>query len=1614
MNPWEQNWGSEPTAAAPWEQDWEVPKTEAKKERSDVVVENGRRYKVNPITGAKAPIFDPFGLEDSAAGAAIASGIANIPGAAAGTAAFGALANNPTIQRLPPALRVGIPLAGAVIGGASGAIAARPAAERLMPELPQMEQEFPTATALGAALSEAPFFRVGGGVRLAERALGAGLGGGIQAGQELIGDPQEGALSRIAVATGAGAAFTDPNKLGRSVMDLGASVNRGPNITGKLGNASTKNTTVEAQAASNEIALAEPPALPIPQMPQVDQMVAQKQAGKAAFDAAPPFKQGESKVEIPDPDTGMPLVVDIGGPLGDFQPENPFVPVDRSTTEVFNRRVKGIIDNLAKEGVQLDRQTAVKLARTTDRKEFNAARQKLIDSVKPPEVPAEGALPKVDEMGNEKPVAKEAAPKPAEPAKAEVPAAPAKTNLDIKKVPSLKDVSSMTGAEFSDYYRKVNEAYPDGSRNITVDAMEIGAQAKTPEAQQVLKMAHEAVDAEMRAAVAKKDFDEAMNLGLKSQLFREAYEYSTKTGGFTEELNAKFEQDFPAKEPVSKPIEQPGAPETPVTEQKPVNAKETAPEAHPRQAELDAAIDRVMEFDLDPEAKKSQVVAAAKKYAKAGLIQEKYVAELQRIAKDRDMGVEDVARELQSTLEMERARPQRGVQQAGESGIIYNPFSTGTQGQKLSQINRIDFDVHGDGTYSVDGFSQSGVRSGRQPKYGKVETPLISFRGTEEELRRAFGDAVADKIVKEANTRIFNDAPESVGAPQDIIASGKIEGLNATDFKSKFGTQAGSVINPFDGQPSALGRAALERANEPLLERMAKVEVENAPRAETTASVTPQIEFPKQGEGRAQPKSELKDLSTVAYDDKGLKPIRDSITGKEIPENIAANAKIIHERLTQTAKSNNSPEPTKELATEIAKAEEWKPGLTDLSVSFPWTGKVGLSQSVGLFAKAARRAVGTIRGNIRAVSPRIEGLLQQKTSDLNEMRLRFIAGTKNLGDLSRKSLTPDEFKKLDAANLSGNREAAMAVFKGKPNEQALIDAYESHQAIMREALELERELGRDVGEVENYFRRSLIDRDGLLKALGRDGEDLYEDLVKQAGATTQEEKDKVLNNLISGSAQNRGGKGWLKPRTIDEISENLLKYYEPFDVATQDYVMGVTKDISNRRYFGKTTEDGTPFEGNIGKVLAEEKGKIGREGFKIVEKNLRDYLTNATKYDDELTTWANRARKLQTYAYLADVGSALIQGGEFFNSANKYGFANAIKGLGDSKRFGLKDLNILESNPDMVSMRRGRESENVLAKGVHGAEKVFQSAMKNFIQRADEYMTGAGANAAWRYASDVARKPDSKEFAALNEKYSKTYPERWPKMLEAIKSEDFRNGKLNPDSAFFLFNEVSSLKPISAADKAQFYNSTNPWGKLLYSLRTYPIKQLDVMREIGYEKIKQGNVKEGLKNLAAYAVIVGMGQQALNYGRDVLFNREQDESEYLMTGALQLAMIPRFAFYKAKQDGLLDAVISTTVPGYALMEDVWKDTQTGLKAVSGHRDSDGARTVADLEDFFKQSRMVQYAPGVGRPIYWWLGKGAEQEKKAEQDRLEGKSRPGTLETISDIIIPPDRKVPREN
>lgn len=685
----------------------------------------------------------------------------------------------------------------------------------------------------------------------------------------------------------------------------------------------------------------------------------------------------------------------------------------------------------------------------------------------------------------------------------------------------------------------------------------------------------------------------------------------------------------------------------------------------------------------------------------------------------------------------------------------------------------------------------------------------------------------------------------------------------------------------------------------------------------------------------------------------------------------------------------------------------YRPGLT----------KYGLG--IGKAAEFFKVAAGTIEGNIRDASKAIFGVLRNYEYAKSQLSMKLEQATMPASRLARKILTKEGNDIVGNLLMSGKVDEAKAlVAKYTRYGEQFAKAIDDVRAALDYAHQLSTEARGEVPYLKDYFPRQLIDYAEFRKFLGKDEVAAADAAIKRAQdrsetPLTREQIDAAINDLISQSRRAGGKPGYLKGRTIAEIDANISKFYEPWDVALENYLRKVTNDVVNRSYFGKVADGGqwNPAGGSLGKAINDEiaAGRLSGKAQNIVIDNLQDRFSYENAARGISAEIGRKIRFAQSAAFLGQLGTALAQFGDVYGSilhqgpidtALGYVPKRVAKALGMQEKLGLRDIGIHEGNVETAQFSRRKGA----------IDKAADLTVKFGVGLSDQFNKGGVANAIRRHYADIMMKPDSAAYARLNRDYSRKFPTQWPKMLKELRSKEFQNGNIKnlPEAQFFLYNEIADIHPINPSGMAQGFNAAHPLAKPLWGLKSYMIKQLDIMRARGYEKIKDPRSRyEGLGYLAAYAAIVAGAQNfSISWLRDHLSNRDADTSDYFVGGFLQPLGLSRYTINTLRKGEVGKALTESLLPIVSLGRETINDLALTRDMIQQRRDKETRRrTVKDLGDLVSQSELVKHFPVIGSLYYSRAGKGADNEKKRREQKAKGRGQLNTVETISDIIQP---------
>lgn len=518
-----------------------------------------------------------------------------------------------------------------------------------------------------------------------------------------------------------------------------------------------------------------------------------------------------------------------------------------------------------------------------------------------------------------------------------------------------------------------------------------------------------------------------------------------------------------------------------------------------------------------------------------------------------------------------------------------------------------------------------------------------------------------------------------------------------------------------------------------------------------------------------------------------------------------------------------------------------------------------------------------------------------------------------------------------------------------------------------------KETNIDLGYLENYFPRQIKHgmRDDFIstkiklveKKLGRE--------------LNEEERQEITNNAILGFGKNKyilTTAGNMKERLVDEIDVELEHFYEDSITALVNYIGSINTNIETRKLFGK-------FNRNIdlyADINNQYKDTIGAyvNDLVIQEKITPAQVKEVTDILSALFT--NRmmngfTQGVTNLSYLATMGQAIsfipqIQDLAF--SLYKNGLWGTTKAIANSLK---RDAITLDDLSLGDSVRNEIGSNGFLAKqlnfimSTNGIKLVDGMALKVFVNgRFAEY-------------SDMAKSGKlSKKFVR---KLNDVFGEDYQSVLESLKK-----GEVSTEVKRLIIDDVLNIRPEGATEKSENYNK-GALRKVLYTLKQYSLKQIDVYRREVYLEIRNGiqqkdnaMVASGLKNFAMltlFLVLMGMGADKL---KDWILGRETSVSDMVLNNMLKLVAINQYTLDTASREGAGKAFLYSVAPVQATVP--WDVSQGIFKDFV---------MLANGELSLKESQSLKYIPYAGRIVYNRFGKGADTNKtnaqKADKENI---------------------------
>jgi hypothetical protein len=524
-----------------------------------------------------------------------------------------------------------------------------------------------------------------------------------------------------------------------------------------------------------------------------------------------------------------------------------------------------------------------------------------------------------------------------------------------------------------------------------------------------------------------------------------------------------------------------------------------------------------------------------------------------------------------------------------------------------------------------------------------------------------------------------------------------------------------------------------------------------------------------------------------------------------------------------------------------------------------------------------------------------------------------------------------EGQAVDLALKNGDLRSVTAVIKALGDQKAL-ESWDKVQTFLKESGKELKELGVIKGTLPNYFPRVVKDLEGLLESLGAQQkkglekalQDAEKKSLKASGQGLDElERSQVVNAYLAGRGGEGSGKpGFTKARVIEQVTPAMAKFYASSDDALVRYANQAVKAKERARFFGKDmVKDPDTGRFNLGASIGE-----------LVEKGVAEGKLDAKKAEDIRAVLQSRFgpgerspvsalkgyQNLTNAALLGNVFSSMVQLGDAGMAAYAYGMMPTIQTVvqiaAGRKKAGVKDLGLV----DHISQEMASGSVEPMKIAGHEVstakflDKIFKVTGFSAV---DQFGKTVVINTALNKATRQVASP--KGVGDLYARYGEALGPDFGKLVEGLKA-----GELTPEVRLYLFAELSRFQPISKLEVPKKYLD-NPNGRVMYMLKTYMLKQMDLVRRDALQEVAKGNVRKGATNLTKLVVTLGTAGATTEAIRNWLLGKEDEfEPSDVPENFLKTMGWSQYVIDQAREGKPIQTIAGTLAPPFKVWDDI--------------------------------------------------------------------------------------------
>jgi hypothetical protein len=565
---------------------------------------------------------------------------------------------------------------------------------------------------------------------------------------------------------------------------------------------------------------------------------------------------------------------------------------------------------------------------------------------------------------------------------------------------------------------------------------------------------------------------------------------------------------------------------------------------------------------------------------------------------------------------------------------------------------------------------------------------------------------------------------------------------------------------------------------------------------------------------------------------------------------------------------------------------------------------------------------------------------------------------------SLNSLDKNTQSALDSALLNNNFADVRDILT--KTDKKLLPEFDNVITTLRETGNELADSGRLSSLLVDYFPRVVRDVDGLLNTLGTSKKQLVEkrllEAEQKAGFLTELEKTDIINKVIRGYTNTEYKPGFTKERKLERLTAEQEKFYAPPTESLHSYLRNAVSDVETRKFFGrnfvKDPETGRiNLDESIGKTVLDElnTGKISGEDVSNLTDMLKSRFGAGNRSSNPVI---QGAKDIANLGLLGNVISTITQLSDiaipiYVNGLKPTIMAMTKNAIGGNK-LDIKDFGLVDNiSQEFVGTTKTSKALNTAFK-LTGFSKI-DALGKNVM-----------LNSSVTKAQNMAKTPAGVK--ELSKTWGNRFGNEFPQLIN-----DLQTGVRSELTDMLAFSSLSKVQPITKLELPQKYLDM-PNGRMVYMLKTYALKQMDLVRNDIIKEIASGNRKKGIANAARYAMILGTAGATTQYVKDIMLGKDPETPDIsdVPLNVLKTFGWSQYVTDKASQGKIGEAIGDVVLPPYQMFDEAISDVLA--------EDKFGNDTT--------KGKWKKLIPGFGKLLYANSYAGQEeQEEKTRKQQL---------------------------